>query len=136
QWPVRKVLVLTSDARTFLVSSDVGEVVLWDPDEPLPVRRMQGRLADAAASDLWVSSLSHVEDSNLFVVGGYKDVYVIDAATSEVLKTYQGPDQSIMQAHVSAGLDRVVAISRDQVIYEWDTESGEVAGTTWMKSSI
>ncbi len=135
-WPVRKVLVISSDQKTFLVSSDVSEVVLWDPDQAQPIRRLKGEHADGGASDFWVNSLSHIEQSGRFVIGGYTDVFIVDASTSETLKTYSGADQSIMQAHASKDLDRVLGISRDQVIYEWDTETGDVAATTWMKSTI
>lgn len=135
-WPVRKLIMLENDGRRFLVTSDARDVVLYDLLDDEERRRMHGRHEQDGYRDLWINSLYAVPGTNFFVVGGYSDVFILDAAPGEIVGAFTESGQVVVSAYASADLKQVKAVSRDHIMYAWNTETGAVSSEHYLETPL
>lgn len=136
EWPIRKLLFIANEGRRFLVSSDGIEISLFDLNADEERRRITSRYEHDGFRDFWINSLTSVTGTNFFVVGGYSDVFIVDAAPGEIVATYTEAGQIVVGAWASPDLRQVKAVSRDHLIYSWSTETGAVESEHYMETPL
>lgn len=135
KWPVRQLILKETIGKTILVSSDHSEIVLWEPGKSMPINRLTKTIKDGY-SEFWVSDMNHFSGTNYFVIGGYHFAYLANAQTGSIDRKFVGPDRGVLNASITPDGTQVSAMSRDNVLYTWDTESGDLVDEYWAKSTL
>lgn len=133
-FPLTHVRIGQTGNMTYVAASDGATIKLWNLDEDRLLSTYGQDVSEVGLPEFWISSLDFGPQKRHLIVGGYREVMLLDTRDGTIARRFVGSEVGLLAANISNDLTTAIGYTRDHLVMRWDLDDPAVQSGKWVRS--